>query len=76
MVERTYVQIGDRHYTVTYRDDGYPPNISTSWEVINPRTVWSVHPKYWHRSASVSPHGKLGRKILKLAAEQARKKAD
>lgn len=70
MSKRVYVNIGSKQYTVTYRDDGYPPNIWTSWEIINPRTVWSVHPQYFHRSMSVSPHGTLGKKVLKLAAAQ------
>ena len=69
-MKRVYVNIGQKQYTVTFRDDGYPPNIWTSWDVINPRTVWSAHPEYWTRSASISPHGTLGKKVLKLAAAQ------
>ena len=67
MSKRLYVNIGDRQYTVTFSDCGRPPNIWTTWETINPRTVWSVHPEYWTRSQSVSTHGRLGKKILKLA---------
>jgi hypothetical protein len=70
MRKRFYVSIGERQYTVTYPENGYPPNIWTSWEIINPRTVWSVHPEYFTRNMSVSPDGKLGRKILKLAKKE------
>ena len=67
-MKRQTVKVGHRHYTVTYHGDGSPTTIWTSWEVINPRTVWSVSPEYFTRSAYVSPHGTLGKKILKLAA--------
>ena len=66
-MSKTYVTLNGKQYTVSFRDDGYPPNIWTTWEVINPRTVWSAHPEYWHRSASISPFGRLGKKVLKLA---------
>ena len=68
-MKRVYVNIGHKQYRVLFRDDGYPPSISTTWEVINPRTVWNAHPEYWTRCASISPHGALGKKILKLAEQ-------
>lgn len=67
MVAKTYVTLEGRQYSVTKYADG-SVSIWTSWETINPRTVWSVRPEVWHRSASVSPYGRLGKKVLKLAA--------
>jgi hypothetical protein len=70
--KNTWVSIKDRHYSVTFdpRDDGSEViYIQTQWEVIDPSTVWSVHPSHFTVSKSVDPYGRLGRKVVKLARD-------
>lgn len=42
--------------------------ITTQWETVMPCDVFSVRPRMIYRSASISPNGKLGKKVLKAAA--------
>lgn len=57
------INISGKEYNVTKREDGYT-EIVTTWESIIPSTAQSVFPKYFRRYASISPFGRLGKKVL------------
>jgi hypothetical protein len=68
-----FVALNGKHYTVTIRDaftdaGGYTYPAETSiwveWEVPSVADRWSVRPTMIHKSTSVSPYGRLGKKIL------------
>ncbi len=76
MSKRVYVDIGHKQYSVTYDADGRA-SIWTSWEVIDPSTVHNApaHQGHFTRSMNIMASGKLGKKVLKLAAAQLAKEA-
>jgi hypothetical protein len=47
------------------------PSIWTTWEAVIPSTAQNARPEYFTRSMCVMSGGKLGQKILRLAAQQA-----
>jgi hypothetical protein len=57
------ISINGKDYKVTKHEDGYT-EIVTTWESIVPSTAQSVFPQYCHRFASISPFGRLGKKVL------------
>jgi hypothetical protein len=65
-VKRTYVAFNGRHYQLTQRHDG-TVEIFTEWEVISIGYAHMVHPPKIRKTAYVSPYGRLGKKIMKLA---------
>lgn len=44
----------------------FPASVSiyVSWETVRPGDQWSVHPQKIHRTASISPTGRIGRRVL------------
>jgi hypothetical protein len=63
------ININGKEYKVTKREDGYT-EIVTTWESIIPSTAQSVFPQYCHRFASISPFGRLGKKVLAQLSAQ------
>lgn len=63
MTRRDLVTLNGKHYSVTIREDGRI-SIWTSWQVPSVADRWSVHPTMIDMSTSVSPYGRLGKKIL------------
>ena len=57
------ITINGKDYKVTKHENGYT-EIVTTWESIIPSTAQSVFPKYCHRFSSISPFGRLGKKVL------------
>ena len=62
-MQKHYINIGQKQYTVVRHDNG-AVSISTTWEAIVPSTVSSARPSYSHRHASIDPSGRLGKKII------------
>ena len=62
-MQKHYINIGQKQYTVVRHDNG-AVSISTTWEAIVPSTVSSARPSYTSRYASVDPSGRLGKKII------------
>lgn len=71
MNTRQYIDLNGKQYSVTRYPDG-SVSIWTTWEVINPHTVHNApaHQEHFTRSMNIMASGKLGRKILKIAAER------
>jgi hypothetical protein len=63
------ISINGKEYKVTKREDGYT-EIVTTWESIIPSTAQSVFPQYCHRFTSISPFGRLGKKVLAQLSAQ------
>lgn len=63
MIRRDLVILNGKHYNVTFREDGHV-SIWTSWQVPSVADRWSVHPTMVDMSTSVSPYGRLGKKVL------------
>lgn len=59
-----WVELNNKSYSVTIRDDGNI-TISIEWFIPHPREAYMVSPTMIHRYASISPSGALGKKILK-----------
>ena len=57
------VRLNGKVYDVTIRDNG-EVSIWTHWQVPSVADRWSVHPMMVDKSASVSPWGRLGKKII------------
>jgi hypothetical protein len=73
-MQKFYVQLNGKEYTVSIRDayttqdgDQVPEQISiwVQWQIPSVADRWSVRPMMIDKSASVSPYGVLGKKILK-----------
>jgi hypothetical protein len=69
------VNLNGKQYAVTLRDawtdaGGYtrPAEVSiwVEWEVPSVADRWSARPTMIHKSTSVSPYGRLGKKIMAL----------
>jgi len=67
---RSYVNLGGKHYHVFVHDDGRV-SIGIQWESILPSDVYMVHPRMLSHSRSVSPYGRLGKRILKALPQPA-----
>jgi len=63
-MQRHYIRFNGKDYTIRLHDDGRT-DIDTTWEIPHPSDAGLVHPRMVHRYASVSPHGRLGKSILK-----------
>jgi hypothetical protein len=59
------VRIGHKVYDVTFRDGG-DISIWTHWQVPSVADRWSARPMMVDKSTSISPYGRLGKKILSL----------
>jgi len=86
--DRDYVTLDGKQYRITrmpgwIRQDGTTEpdrlDIWTSWEVpsVADMRTWSICPTMITRSKSVSPYGRLGKKVLAaLAAQQGASKCE
>lgn len=63
MARHEQVPLNGKVYSVTFRDDG-SISIWAHWQVPSVADRWSVHPTMVDMSTSVSPYGRLGKKIL------------
>lgn len=63
MTRHEQIQLNGKHYSVTFCQDG-SVSIWTHWQVPSVADRWSAHPAMIDKSASVSPYGRLGKKIL------------
>ena len=75
MTTTHYVKHNGKEYTVRMYPDSANihgefmrgwTEISVEWEVPSVADRWSVQPTTIHKSASVSPYGRLGKKILAI----------
>jgi hypothetical protein len=62
-MQKQYISLNGKQYSILIRDCGNV-DICTEWEIPHPSDAGLVHPRMVHRYASVSPYGKLGKKIL------------
>jgi hypothetical protein len=67
MGTRQYIDLNGKQYIVSMNAEGQA-SIWTTWEAIVPSTAQSARPEYFTRSMHVMSSGKIGRKVLKLAA--------
>ena len=65
MIRKEFVTVNGKGYSVTIYETGHI-SIWTNWQVpcIADLRQWSVMPRMIDMSASVSPYGRLGKKVL------------